>query len=402
MTQRYFIELKPTGSEARLLGDEARHLAQVMRAKPGDEVTLFDGQGWEYQARVETVGRGEVGLQIIGRAEVSRETSCAITLGVALPKGERQRWLVEKLVELGVARLVPLRTERGVAQPGEQALKRLRRAVVEASKQCGRNRLLQVADAMRFDAYLAAAPQQVIRWLAHPGGERLRPATCRRVEGTRSVKSTWRLAPRAVSALASCSWPLRKAGALWDWGLARSASRRPPWHCPPGSPPSAKSENPKATTPSRPMRRGLAHERKPPMRSFILLLLATVTLLAGCGPISPPGNSAAPASAGQDAAPVKLSLGVALPITLPSGTTVSFSVNYRFLLGGPNPRAKYLWVIQDSQGQAATLPVQLQRQGELKSLSSPFRPEQGPFSCHLAEAPPNAKPHPISATIPLK
>src|SRR5205823_14535109 len=84
-------------------------------------------------------------LSIIERREVSRELSFSLTLAVALPKGERQKWLIEKATELGVTRIVPLVTERGVAQPVESALDRLRRGVIEASKQCGRNRLMEIA-----------------------------------------------------------------------------------------------------------------------------------------------------------------------------------------------------------------------------------------------------------------
>ena len=90
---------------------------------------------------------------------------------MALPKGDRQKWLVEKAVELGVTRIVPLRTQRGVAQPVEQALVRLRRAVIEASKQCGRNRLLQIDEPRAWPDFVADAADTPCRLLAHPGGD---------------------------------------------------------------------------------------------------------------------------------------------------------------------------------------------------------------------------------------
>ena len=83
--------------------------------------------------------------------------TASLTLGVALPKGDRQRWLIEKAVELGVTRLVPLLTVRGVAEPNPAALSRLSRYVIEASKQCGRNRLLEIAAPLRFDQYCCQA-----------------------------------------------------------------------------------------------------------------------------------------------------------------------------------------------------------------------------------------------------
>ena len=89
---------------------------------------------------------------------------------MALPKGDRQKWLVEKLVELGVARLVPLETAHGVAQPMESALERLRRGVIEASKQCGRNRLMEIAEPKAWGEFLAAGGSAACRLVAHPAG----------------------------------------------------------------------------------------------------------------------------------------------------------------------------------------------------------------------------------------
>ena len=128
-----------------------------MRATPGTQVTLFDGGGDEFSATVAQLRRSDVELSILSRESIDRELPFDLTLGVALPKGDRQKWLVEKAVELGVTRIVPLRTRRGVAQPVEQALVRLRRAVIEASKQCGRNRLLQIDEPRNWPDFVADA-----------------------------------------------------------------------------------------------------------------------------------------------------------------------------------------------------------------------------------------------------
>jgi len=143
------------------------------RAQPGDEVILFDGSGAEFAARIAAVGKRAVQLDVAERREVSRELPFALTLAVALPKGERQKWLVEKATELGVTRLVPLVTERGVAQPVEAALDRLRRTVIEASKQCGRNRLMEIAVPRRADDYLRSTTPSATRLLADPAGQSL-------------------------------------------------------------------------------------------------------------------------------------------------------------------------------------------------------------------------------------
>jgi 16S rRNA (uracil1498-N3)-methyltransferase len=171
MTERYFVD-EPISALGRMVlsGPEAHHLIHVMRAAPGTQIVLFDGSGAEFPAIVQGVGRNEVELSVASRAEINRELPVAVTLGVALPKGERQKWLVEKAVEVGVGRIVPLRTQRGVAQPVEQALLRLRRTVIEASKQCGRNRLLQIDEPQNWPDFLENAACLPCRLLAQPQG----------------------------------------------------------------------------------------------------------------------------------------------------------------------------------------------------------------------------------------
>ena len=165
---RSFWDSPTTRGVATLTGHEAHHLIHVMRGRLGTRVVLFDGSGCEFQAVVEGVGHGEVQLSIVDRQEVDRELPVHLTLAVALPKGDRQRWLVEKAVELGVERLVPLGTLRSVAQPVVQALARLQRNVIEASKQCGRNRLMQIAQPQNWPDLVATTGHIPTRILAHP------------------------------------------------------------------------------------------------------------------------------------------------------------------------------------------------------------------------------------------
>jgi 16S rRNA (uracil1498-N3)-methyltransferase len=172
MSERYFVDSPITSDRAVLTGAEAHHLLHVMRAVRGATVTLFDGSGWEFEAVVDSLKRSAVELSITARNEINREAATALTLGVALPKGDRQKWLVEKATELGVARLVPLETARAVAQPSENALDRLRRAVIEASKQCGRNRLMEIAAPLTWDEFLAANNEAACRLVAHPGANK--------------------------------------------------------------------------------------------------------------------------------------------------------------------------------------------------------------------------------------
>jgi 16S rRNA (uracil1498-N3)-methyltransferase len=156
-------------------GTEAHHLLHVMRAAVGQHVTLFDGSGAEFSAVVESLGRSSAILQIFERREVNRELPFLLTIGVALPKGDRQKWLVEKITELGATAIVPLTTERGVAQPVAGALERLRRSVIESSKQCGRNRLMRIEEPKRWREWIRQSQEsgECRRLLAHPGGQPL-------------------------------------------------------------------------------------------------------------------------------------------------------------------------------------------------------------------------------------
>jgi len=191
MAGRFYVASPIAADRATLDGGEAHHLIHVMRAQLGDEVTLFDGGGTEFTAKIAEIGRTRVELHVLDRREIDREAPRAVVLGVALPKGERRRWLIEKTVEIGVQCLVPLKTARGVAQPTETALDRLRSAVVQASKQCGRNRLMRIGQPQEFDDYIANVPPTAAALIAHPGGEVNIPVTLRVTNAiTRSVMST--------------------------------------------------------------------------------------------------------------------------------------------------------------------------------------------------------------------
>lgn len=174
MAERFYLQSPPAADQAELTGDEARHLARVLRARLGDVVTLFDGRGCEWPARVVAIDRDRVRLAV----ESPRlETAPArqVVIAAALPKGDRQKWMVEKLTELGATRLVPLATERGVAEATPAAIERLVRAAIEACKQCGRNTLLEIAPPRPLAALFADRDPAAVAVVGDPAGEPLGP-----------------------------------------------------------------------------------------------------------------------------------------------------------------------------------------------------------------------------------
>jgi 16S rRNA (uracil1498-N3)-methyltransferase len=166
---RFYCPDAPRDGRYRLGADEARHLSRVSRHVPGDRVELFDGKGFATIARVVEVGKDRVELVAEGDPIPETRPPLSLTLATAIPKGDRFDWLVEKATEIGVARLIPLVTERSVVDPRESKLDRLRRTIVEACKQSRRNRLMILEPAVTWPELVREAGPE-LRLIARPGG----------------------------------------------------------------------------------------------------------------------------------------------------------------------------------------------------------------------------------------
>lgn len=156
MADRFFCATLGDVDRIVLEGEESRHLARVARRQAGEIVEVFDGAGLGLRAEILAIEKDRVLLRAAGRV-VDRTPTLDLTVYVAPPKGERFDWLVEKLTELGVGRLVPIRAERSVVDPRSGKLDRLRRSVIEASKQSGRNRLMRLDEPISADAMIRGA-----------------------------------------------------------------------------------------------------------------------------------------------------------------------------------------------------------------------------------------------------
>lgn len=158
---RFFCDaaLAP-GAELALPAGAARHV-QVLRAQPGDAITLFNGQGGQWQATVQRMGRSEVVVRLDTHEAIEREAARAITLAIGMPANERMDWLVEKATELGVSRIAPLHTQHGVLRlAGERAQKKQAhwQAIAQAAcEQCGRNHLPTIDPVRDIAAFLREA-----------------------------------------------------------------------------------------------------------------------------------------------------------------------------------------------------------------------------------------------------
>jgi 16S rRNA (uracil1498-N3)-methyltransferase len=129
------------GARLVLDGPDHKYVARVLRARAGDALVLFDGAGTEIDAEVVRVGVRDVELTLGARRAAPQATApVAITLLVAVPRGERMELVVQKATELGVARIVPVVSGRSVArpEPGGARAGRWEKIAREAARQCGR------------------------------------------------------------------------------------------------------------------------------------------------------------------------------------------------------------------------------------------------------------------------
>ena len=152
-----------SGQVVDLPSTAARHV-QVLRMQPGHTLTLFNGEGGEFSAEVQHMGRSDVRVVVGEHRDVECEAAIQVHLAVGMPANERMDWLVEKATELGVHRISPLMTERSVIRlTGERAEKKQmhwQAVAASASEQCGRNRVPVIDMPERLDAWLAKQTAQ--------------------------------------------------------------------------------------------------------------------------------------------------------------------------------------------------------------------------------------------------
>lgn len=150
----------------------------VLRLQTGATLTLFDGRGGEYSACIQRVDKAALTLTVGARREVSRESPMTTVLAQGVSSGERMDYTVQKCVELGVAAIQPLLTQRSVVRlSGERADKRVahwQAVAVAACEQCGRNRVPEVLPLLPLTKWLAQPPDGTRYLLSPRATQRLR------------------------------------------------------------------------------------------------------------------------------------------------------------------------------------------------------------------------------------
>jgi 16S rRNA (uracil1498-N3)-methyltransferase len=164
---RFYLDqpLAP-GARFSLPPGPARHAARALRLAVDDAITLFNGRGGEFAARIERIHKDEVAVSVSGFADVERESRLRVMLAQGISSGERMDYTLQKAVELGVAAIQPIAARRSVVKlAGERANRRTAHwqgVVASACEQCGRNQVPVVAP-----------PLPLAHWLGHQKDGRL-------------------------------------------------------------------------------------------------------------------------------------------------------------------------------------------------------------------------------------
>jgi 16S rRNA (uracil1498-N3)-methyltransferase len=173
----------PVAAGRRLVveGSAANHIARVLRLRSGDALTVFDGSGGEFGARIEEFRKEAVVVAVEEHRPLDRESPLPLTLTQGISRGERMDWIIQKATELGASRIVPVFTKRSVVRldekQAERKLQHWRAIAIAACEQCGRNRIPDLAAPVDFFDMLpadsAGGPDSSgsTRLLLSPGGD---------------------------------------------------------------------------------------------------------------------------------------------------------------------------------------------------------------------------------------
>jgi 16S rRNA (uracil1498-N3)-methyltransferase len=174
LTRVYVDEKLSTGKAFNIEGSAANHIMRVLRLRDGDALTLFDGQGGEYGARITGFSKSSVQATVQEHRDVERESRLELTLAQGISRGERMDWVMQKATELGVARIVPVITERTVVKldekQGARKVEHWRGIVIAACEQSGRNRVPEVAAPCAFHEVLRKDERAGRKLLLSPMG----------------------------------------------------------------------------------------------------------------------------------------------------------------------------------------------------------------------------------------
>lgn len=155
----FFVESGALKKPSAIIeGSEARHIKNVLRLKPGDKIRVFDGEGFEYDARINGFSAGRVEIKVRRKFAGTKESPLQIAVAQALLKEKKMDRLLRHLCELGLTRWIPYISERSVSKPDEKRssarAQRWNKIVMESCKQCRRSKLPGIGKTITFEEVL--------------------------------------------------------------------------------------------------------------------------------------------------------------------------------------------------------------------------------------------------------
>ncbi|MBP3435435.1 MAG: 16S rRNA (uracil(1498)-N(3))-methyltransferase [Clostridia bacterium] len=173
---RFFVE-PFSGDIAVITGQDAHHIARVLRMRVGENLLLCDGSGLDYGCRITAMTDGEVQAQVLYRIPTESEPTVSVTLYQGLPKSEKMDLIVQKCVEIGITRIVPVGMARSIvklnAAEGAKKQARWQKIAASAAEQSGRGIIPEVAEPISFKQMLAAVQSEHTVTFYEGGGKPL-------------------------------------------------------------------------------------------------------------------------------------------------------------------------------------------------------------------------------------
>jgi 16S rRNA (uracil1498-N3)-methyltransferase len=175
LTRVYVEAPVAAGKRVVVEGSAVNHITRVLRLRSGDALTVFDGSGGEFGARIEEFRKDAVVVAVEEHRPLDRESPLTLTLAQGISRGERMDWIIQKATELGTSKIVPLFTKRSMVRlderQAERKIQHWRAIAVAACEQCGRNKVPELVTPIDFFDVLPADSSGATRLLLSPTGD---------------------------------------------------------------------------------------------------------------------------------------------------------------------------------------------------------------------------------------
>ena len=179
----YHPEEITTGQTIALSAENKHHAARVLRLRKGDPVTLFNGRGGEFCARIDSIRKDSITVLVDSYQDTNRESPLHIELAQAICVNEKMDWIIQKSVELGVSSIQPVSTARSIVHLSDgrsgKRLQHWQKIVISACEQCGRNQVPQIYPLITLPEWLSRkkmhrTPQDILIMLSATAAQSLK------------------------------------------------------------------------------------------------------------------------------------------------------------------------------------------------------------------------------------